>query len=151
MAGGGGGSFIYLWDQRHRRNRKWSQPLPSRASKERGRQGKACLGTWKRKREVDGERGRRETVTLERRGLFPFTSSLAGAQSSAIPGWTAGSSAGPPQMAKPPYFHSPSWGALICHQARPRVCQGQGFCAAGLLPQRLTSQETLPSTQHTAS
>lgn len=75
------------------------------------------------------------------------TSSLAGTQSPAIPGWTSGSFSGPPQMSKPLYFHSPSWGALICHQACPQVCQGQGLCAVGLLPQRLTSQETLPNTQ----
>ena len=71
--GGGGGSFISLWDHRHRRNWKWSQPLLSRASKERGRQGKAYLGTWKTRREVGrerGKRGRRENVPLERHGLF---------------------------------------------------------------------------------
>lgn len=79
------------------------------------------------------------------------TSSLAGTQSPATPGWTAGSYSGPPQVSKPPYFHSPSWGALICHQACLRVCQRQGLCAVGLFPQHLTFQETLPNTQHTAS
>lgn len=62
------------------------------------------------------------------------TSSLAGTQSPATPGWTAGSYSGPPQVSKPPYFHSPSWGALICHQACLRVCQRQGLCAVGLFP-----------------